>query len=135
MRLVTVSTALALSIAAFSFGAPVSADTVKKQPAAKQESVASVTAVKKASVAPAKKAAVASTKEAAVAPAKKVQDVEYKPAAIAKKAVIGNQRAASVAPVKRSPIVRQPRAVSATQVPADAYAAFGRHGVSEYVNY
>ncbi len=78
MRLVTVSTALALSIAAFSLSTPAFA-VAKKQPVAKQQRVASV--------APAKKAAIA--KHRRVAPV----------AAVKKTAIAKSRRVASVAPV------------------------------------
>ena len=118
MRLVTMSTALALSIVAVSLSAPVSADTLKKQPEAKLQSVAPVAAVKKASVAPANKVAVASTQKAAVAPVKKVQAVKH-------------QQAATVVPAQKPRVIRQPRIAPTALAPANMYV-FDRHGVSTY---
>lgn len=103
MRLVTVSTALALSIAAFCV--PASADTVKKQPVAKQQDVASVVPVKKAFV----------------APAKKVQAVKH-------------QRAATVAPARKTSAAKRSRIASATVTPTYP-VMFDRHGLSGYGDY
>lgn len=111
MRLATLSTAFALSIAAFSSGAPASADTVKKQTVAVPQSVASVV--------PAKKAAAASTVKAAVAPAKKVHAVRH------------HHRAASVVPAKRLAAVRHPRVAPAAVTPTYP-VMFDRHGLSGY---
>ena len=113
MRLLTVSTALALSIAAFSSGAPASADTVKKLPVAQQQSVAPVVPAMKASVTPVKKAS--------VAPAKKAHAVKY-------------QGAASDAPVRKTPVAKQRRIASATLTPATT-VEFDRHGASGYAYY
>ena len=106
MRLVTVSTALALSLAALSLSTPASAVTVKKQPVAKPQRVASVAPVKKA----------------AVAPAKKVQAVKH-------------QRAVIVAPAERTPAAKKSRISSATLTPTDTVAAFDRHGVSDTADF
>jgi len=80
MRLVKVSTALALSFAAFSLSAPASAVTVKKAPVAKHGRVAAVVPAKKvAAVKPAKNA-VASKPQRAISavPAKKAAVVRYR---------------------------------------------------------
>ena len=78
MRHVTMSTALALSFAAFSLSTPASAVTVKKQPVAKHRRVAVVV--------PAKKAAVAKAHRVASA------------APVRKATVVKHRRVASVAP-------------------------------------
>jgi uncharacterized protein (TIGR02594 family) len=127
MRLVTVSTALALSIAAFSSVPPAFAVPAKKDPAAKQQRAASFAPVKNASVAPAKKANVAAVKKVSVAVAKKASVTPAKKAAIAK-----HQSVAPVATVKKAAIAK-PRRI-ASVAPATV-VAFDRHDLSASANF
>ena len=87
MRLVTMSTALALSVAAFALSTPASAVTAKKEPVAKNGRVAASSPAKKT-------AAVAPTKKVAAAKAHRV--AAGAPVKVKKAAVVRHRRVASV---------------------------------------